>query len=100
VRVAGPFLKSMYEAYEEWGQDKVMAEGDKDISMRYEELAKDRFIVGSPDEVAEEMLRYHRLLGVNHIIMSVQGTGLPQSQVLDTFELMAKEVFPKVRQGM
>lgn len=100
VRVAGPFLKKMYEAYEEWGQDKVMPAGDNDISQRYEELARDRFIVGSPDEVAEEMLRYHRLLGVNHIIMSVQGTGLPQSQVLETFELMAKEVFPKVQQGM
>jgi alkanesulfonate monooxygenase SsuD/methylene tetrahydromethanopterin reductase-like flavin-dependent oxidoreductase (luciferase family) len=100
IRIAGPFLKDMYEAYEEWGQDKVMPEGDNDISMRYEELARDRFIVGTPDEVAEEMLRYNRVLGVNHIIMSVQGTGLPQSQVLETLELMATEVFPKVRQGM
>jgi hypothetical protein len=32
--------------------------------------------------------------------MSVQGTGLPQSQVLETLDLMAKEVFPKVQQGM
>jgi len=46
------------------------------------------------------MLRYNRVLGVNHIIMSVQGTGLPQSQVLETLELMATEVFPRVRQGM
>jgi alkanesulfonate monooxygenase SsuD/methylene tetrahydromethanopterin reductase-like flavin-dependent oxidoreductase (luciferase family) len=100
IRIAAPFLKNMYEAYEEWGQDKVMPEGDNDISMRYEELARDRFIVGTPDEVAEEMLRYNRVLGVNHIIMSVQGTGLPQSQVLETLELVAIEVFPKVRQGM
>lgn len=100
VRIAGPHLKAMYEAYEEWGQDKVMPSDDNDISQRYEELARDRFIVGSPDEVAEEMLRYNRTLGVNHIIMSVQGTGLPQSATLDTLELMAKEVFPKVRQGM
>ena len=100
IRIAGPSLKSMYEAYEEWGQDKVMPEGDNDISMRYAELAKGRFIVGSPDEVAEEMLHYHRVLGVNHIIMSVQGTGLPQSQTLETLELIATEVFPKVRQGL
>ena len=100
IRIAGPFLKNMYEAYEEWGQDKVMPAGDNDISMRYEELACDRFIVGTPDEVAEEMLRYNRLLGVNHIIMSVQGTGLPQNQVLETLELIATEVFPRVRQGL
>lgn len=100
IRVAAPHLKAMYEAYQDWGQDKVMPADDNDISQRYEVLAKDRFIVGSPDEVAEEMLRYHRVLGVNHIIMSVQGTGLPQSQTLETLELMATEVFPKVRQGL
>ena len=74
-----------------------MAKGDQDITMAYDELARDRFIVGNPDEVAEEMLRYNDVLGVNHIIMSVQGVGMPQGQVLDTFRLMAEEVFPKVR---
>ena len=77
-----------------------MAQGDQDITMAYEELAKDRFIVGDPDEVAEEMLRYNEVLGVNHIIMSVQGVGMPQGQVLDTFRLMAEEVFPKVRAAL
>ena len=66
--------------------------------MAYEELARDRFIVGDPDEVAAEMIRYHETLGVNHMIMSVQGVGMPQEQVLDTFELIAAEVFPKVQQ--
>ncbi len=72
-RIAGPYMKSMYDAYVAWGQDKAMAEGDRDISMAYEELARDRFIVGDPDTVAEEMVRYNREIGVNHIIMSVQG---------------------------
>jgi len=100
VAVAAPYIKSMYDLYATWGQDKAMAEGDRDISAEYDELARDRFIVGDPDEVAEEMLRYHRLLGVNHIIMSVQGVGMPQGQVLDTFHLMAEEVFPKVQAAL
>ena len=77
-----------------------MAEGDQNISMDYEDLARDRFIVGDPDEVAAEMLRYNRTLGVNHIIMSVQGVGMPQTQVLETFHMMAEEVFPKVRKAL
>lgn len=77
-----------------------MAKGDQDIAQDYEGLARDRFIVGDPDEVAEEMLRYHNALGVNHIIMSVQGVGMPQTQVLETFHLMAEEVFPKVRSAL
>jgi len=100
VRVAGPFIKGMYDLYKTWGQDKAMAEGDRDLTLDYEELAKDRFIVGDPDGVAEEMLRYNRELGANHIIMSVQGTGMPQSQTLETFQLMAEEVFPKVQAAM
>lgn len=100
IAIAAPYIKSMYDLYATWGQDKAMAEGDRDITAEYDELARDRFIVGDPDEVAEEMLRYHRVLGVNHIIMSVQGVGMPQGQVLDTFHLMAEEVFPKVRAAL
>jgi len=100
VRIAGPYMKAMYDAYIDWGQDKRMAADDNDISMAYDELARDRFIVGDPDGVAAEMLRYNEELGVNHIIMSVQGIGMPQTQVLETFDLLAKEVFPKVRAAL
>ncbi len=100
VEIAAPYIKAQYDLYQSWGQDKAMPEGDRDITMDYEELARDRFIVGDPDEVAEEMLRYNQVLGVNHIIMSVQGVGMPQGQVLDTFHLMAEEVFPKVRRAI
>ena len=93
-------MKAMYDAYIDWGQDKRMAADDNDISMAYDELARDRFIVGDPDGVAEEMLRYHTELGTNHIIMSCQGVGMPQTQVLETFDLLATEVFPKVRAAL
>ncbi len=99
-RIAAPYMKSMYDAYVTWGQDKAMAADDRDISMAYEELARDRFIVGDPETVAEEMVRYNREIGVNHIIMSVQGIGMPQGQVLETFDLLAKEVFPKVQAAL
>lgn len=100
VEIAAPYIKKQYDLYASWGQDKAMAQGDQDITMDYEDLARDRFIVGDPDEVAEEILRYNEVLGVNHIIMSVQGIGMPQTQVLETFHLMAEEVFPKVRRAL
>ena len=100
VEIAAPYIKSMYDLYASWGQDKTMAAGDREITQDYEDLARDRFIVGNPDEVAAEILHYHDTLGVNHIIMSVQGVGMPQGQVLDTFHLMAEEVFPKVRRAL
>jgi alkanesulfonate monooxygenase SsuD/methylene tetrahydromethanopterin reductase-like flavin-dependent oxidoreductase (luciferase family) len=55
--------------------------------------------LGSPDEVAEQILRLHRETGINHLIMSVQWPGMPQSLVLETIEALAADVFPKVRGG-
>ena len=47
------------------------------------DLLRDRFLLGSPDEVAEAILTLHRATGINHLIMSVQWPGMPQSLVLD-----------------
>ena len=65
----------------------------------FAELIKDRFLLGSPDEVAEQMLTLHRTTGINHLIMSAQWPGMPQSLVREELHLLAEEVFPRVRQG-
>ena len=36
---------------------------------------------------------------INHLIMSVQWPGMPQSLALDELHMLAEEVFPRVRQG-
>ena len=41
--------------------------------MPYEELAADRFLLGSPDDVAEEIQRYGRELGVDYMISGCNG---------------------------
>jgi alkanesulfonate monooxygenase SsuD/methylene tetrahydromethanopterin reductase-like flavin-dependent oxidoreductase (luciferase family) len=76
-----------------------MPEGDNNLGVDFDELIKDRFLLGSPDEVAGQMLALHRTTGINHVIMSVQWPGMAQSLVLDELHMLAKEVFPKVRQG-
>jgi alkanesulfonate monooxygenase SsuD/methylene tetrahydromethanopterin reductase-like flavin-dependent oxidoreductase (luciferase family) len=73
--------------------------GDNNLGVDFDELIKDRFLLGSPDEVAEQMLTLHRTTGINHLIMSVQWPGMAQSLVLDELHMLAEEVFPKVRQG-
>jgi|TARA_B100002003_G_C13954149_1_gene462487 hypothetical protein len=41
-----------------------------------------------------------RRFGANHFVMGVQFPGMPQQMVLDEMQMLAKEVFPKVRAGM
>lgn len=100
IRLCRPYLAKKYEVYHAWGQDKAMPEGDNDLGLDFDELIKGRFFLGSPDEVAEQIIDYTRTTGINHHILSCQWPGMPQNMVLDTLNLLAEEVFPKVRQGV
>lgn len=100
MRMAEPFLKAKYDAYHEWGQDKVMPKGDDNLGLMYDELVKDRFLFGSPEEVAEQIVDIIKRFGVNHFVFGVQFPGMPQSMVLDEMQMLAEEVFPAVRSGV
>jgi len=99
IRRAQPYLEEKYKAYRAWGQDKVMPEGD-DFDHGFDELLEDRFLFGSPIEVAEQMIRLNRRLGVNHIVASVHWPGMPNSLALDQLQILAEEVMPQVRRGL
>jgi len=100
IRLCAPYLSAKYQAYNAWGQGQAMPEDDNDLGAEFEDLIRDRFLLGSPDEVAEQMLALHRATGINHLIMSVHWPGMPQSLVLDELHMLAEEVFPRVRQGL
>ncbi len=99
IRLCAPFLGAKYQAYHQWGQSRAMPEGDNDLGADFDDLIRDRFLLGSPDEVAEQMLALHRSTGINHLIMSVQWPGMPQSLALEELHMLAEEVFPRVRKG-
>ena len=50
--------------------------------MSFEEMARDRFIIGDVVSVKEEIARWRERLGVNHFVMRVQWPGLDQDKVL------------------
>ena len=98
TRLARPYLEEKYKVYHQWGQDKAMPKGDDDLSLDFDDLTRDRFLFGSPDEVAEQIIGYNKRLGVNRMILSVHWVGMPHAQVEDTLHLFAEEVKPKVKQ--
>ena len=77
-----------------------MPDGDNDLGQAFAELQRDRFLIGSPDDVAEQVASLHKRTGANHIIASMQWPGMPQNQTLDSMHLLAEEVFPRVRQAI
>ena len=92
-----PFLEAKYKAYADWGQDKALP-GEESFSVPYQDLAKDRFLLGSPDDIVDEFRRYHDELGVNHMICRMQWPGMPQEQVLKQIELLGREVIPRIEE--
>ena len=91
-----PYLEGKYEAYAAWGQDKALP-GEESFRVPYQDLAKDRFLLGSPDEIVTEFRRYADELGVNHMICRMQWPGMPQEQVLKQIDLLGREVIPRIK---
>ena len=98
IRLCAPYLGAKYKAYHAWRQD--MPGGDRGLGLAFEALIQDRFLIGSPDEVAEQIVALHRRVGVNHLVMSTEWAGMPESLAVETIETIAREVFPRVQQGL
>ncbi|MEI7714083.1 MAG: LLM class flavin-dependent oxidoreductase [Rhodospirillales bacterium] len=77
-------LEYKYNSYAAWGMESPTA------TMSFEELARDRFIIGDKVYVKEEIARWEEKLGVNHMIVRVQWPGLPQEKVLGSIRRLGE----------
>jgi alkanesulfonate monooxygenase SsuD/methylene tetrahydromethanopterin reductase-like flavin-dependent oxidoreductase (luciferase family) len=91
-----PFLEAKYKAYAAWGQDKELPRGDH-FGGAFEDLVRDRFVVGDPDDCARELSRYVEALGVTTFIFRVQWPGMEQAKVLRTIGLLGERVLPALK---
>jgi alkanesulfonate monooxygenase SsuD/methylene tetrahydromethanopterin reductase-like flavin-dependent oxidoreductase (luciferase family) len=98
MRLCAPYLGAKYEAYNAWRQE--LPTDDSGFDQTFENLVGDRFLIGSPDEVAEQIIAINRRLGVNHLVMSTEWAGMPKTLAVETIEMIASELIPRVRQGM
>jgi probable F420-dependent oxidoreductase len=98
IRLCAPYLGAKYKAYHSWGQE--LPADDSGFDQDFESLIGNRFLIGSPDEVAAQILAIHRRLGVNHLVMSTEWAGMPESLAIETIDMIARELFPRVTQGL
>jgi alkanesulfonate monooxygenase SsuD/methylene tetrahydromethanopterin reductase-like flavin-dependent oxidoreductase (luciferase family) len=95
IQECRPFLEAKYQAYAAWGQDKALPQEDS-FDLTFEELVRDRFIIGDSDDCVRELRRYIDALGVNCFIFRIQWPGMEQATVLRTIKLLAERVMPKL----
>lgn len=70
---------------------------DETFLLEAEEIAKDRFIVGDPAAVCDEIERYRERLGLETIVFRVQRPGMDAAEVLRTLRLLGEEVLPRLQ---
>ncbi len=95
LRQAAPYLGGKYEAYASWGQDRALP-GAESFHRSFDELARDRFLVGTPDECAADLERY-RSLGVDTALVRMIWPGMDLEAGLRSMELFAGRVMPSFR---
>ncbi len=89
---ARPYLEPKYQAYAAWGQDEVP--GQESFRVPFETLAKDRFLLGDPARIVEEIHQYQERLGVDRMVFRIQWPGMPHEDVIRQLALFSKRIAP------
>ena len=95
VETARDYLWDKYQRYIEWGQDEAMEDED-DLHKPFDELAEDRFVLGTPAEVCEQIERYEEELNADSVVLRMSWPSMPNEKTLECIELMGDEVVPNV----
>jgi alkanesulfonate monooxygenase SsuD/methylene tetrahydromethanopterin reductase-like flavin-dependent oxidoreductase (luciferase family) len=95
ITKARPCLEQLYRhIYVKWKQNEAMSNPDE-LHWDFERLAKNRFILGSPQDCVEQIKEYVNRLGTDFILFRFDWTpGLGQKDILDSMELFGREVIP------
>ena len=101
LRSAIPHLAESYQAFAGWRMfDDVLADDQSrdtlllhpDDQARLEEFARNRFILGDPDQVAAQLHDLERRLDVNYVLLRMQWPGMDHQQTLRSLDLFSREV--------
>ena len=65
---------------------------EESLSVPFDDLARDRSMLGTPDECRADIDRHARLLGVRHFIFRVQWPGMPQEDAMKQIERLGRDV--------
>ena len=89
------------EWYGAWSEHRaITTDRGKRVEDKNEVLFEEvrgRFIIGDPESVLREILRYRDELGMTHLIARMQYPGLPHDAAVRSMKLFASEVMPQLR---
>lgn len=95
VETSRAYLEAKYARYVSWGQHDEMEDPDE-LTQSFDDLRRDRFVLGTPAEVCAELERYEEELDVSHVIARVHWPGMPYELAHECLDLLGDEVIPNL----
>ena len=80
-----------YRRYQQWGQP-----GER-YDLAFDQLKRDRLILGSPAEVVEQVMDYHREFSAEVMWFMVDWPGMDPKFTLESIERFGAEVIPELK---
>ncbi len=89
-----PAITYQRSRYAEWGTDRDKPKPDP---IKPEDLPWERYLVGDPDQVADDLIQLHQVAPYDHYCFWARLPGITHEQALQSMRLFASEVAPRVR---
>ena len=80
-----------YRRYQQWGQP-----GER-YDLAFDELKRDRLILGNPAEVVEQVMEYHQEFSTEVMWFMVDWPGMDPKFTMETIERFGSEVIPEIK---
>lgn len=94
VKRCRPFIEDRFKVYSSKGQGEQGTPEDR-LDVPFEQLIKDRFIIGNTNDFWKELDRY-KTLGFNYFILEYRWIGMPDELAVDFVRLVGKEILPSL----
>lgn len=77
----------------DWKHPLIGSEDSTPVD-QFESISQDRFLVGSPDTIINELQKFYDAFKVDHLICRLYFPGIPHEFIMDELEILAKEIMP------
>ena len=90
-------LPAYRDEYSSWDHP-LIGTSDATATDVLAELRRDRFIIGDPEQVVEQITHFEMQFGMDHLICRLHFPGMPPQMVTEAVELIGREVIPAYSQ--
>jgi len=90
-------LPAYRDEYSTWSHP-LIGTSDATATDILAELRQDRFIIGSPSRVVEQINYFNEQFGMDHLVCRLHFPGMPPEKVLTAVRLIGEEVIPAFRE--